>query len=78
MVALAEAAERPSMRVRFTWNEALRLADIAAPQAPALLCCGQWHAIQTIPFTAPCCGHIYFTELAEHQAKEGHICGDVR
>lgn len=77
MAAPVVAAERPSMTAKLTWNDALRLAGIHTPQPPALLCCGQWRPIVLpLPFTAPCCGRVYFTELAhqqEEKATHAHV-----
>lgn len=28
----------------------------ALPPSAVLACCGQWHTIDSVPFTTPCCG----------------------
>ncbi len=39
-------------------------ATLTAPGQQLLLCCGGSHVIDMIPFTAPCCGKVYFQELS--------------
>lgn len=37
------------------WAQCARDSQAGLPHH-AIACCGQWHAIETMPFLAPCCG----------------------
>lgn len=34
-------------------------------------CCGQFHAVLTIPFQSPCCGRTWFAEASAVPGEEG-------
>ena len=32
-------------------------------RGPMVGCCGEWHIVERVPFTTPCCGRVLFEDL---------------
>ena len=63
--ARAKTAQRPSYFAALArstaWLRALQDEEEFAGSRVA--CCGAFHPITHLPFTAPCCGAVYFEEV---------------
>lgn len=60
----ADEAQRFLLRQRASLQRQ-REAEAQAFHGPQLWCCGGFHPIHTLPFTAPCCGHVWLWEGTE-------------
>ena len=73
----AKASGRPSYfatlarSTAWQWAHRAELALIHANRrafgdyyGPLVACCRQWRRVDQVPFTAPCCGTVYFEELS--------------